>query len=99
MSNPYGVMPARYGLDNVLRRVGDEYRQLRWASRAGHGGVLTGRRGALMGESCIVGGLVSKLLIDQQIGPDPDTGDMHPGTNHLDGGLAVGQVQDRPWRA
>lgn len=31
--------------------------------------------GALMGELCIVGGLVPNLLIDQQIGPDPGTGD------------------------
>jgi hypothetical protein len=39
-----------------------------------------------MGDLCIVGGLVPSLLIDQQAGPDPDTGDGHPGTNDLDVG-------------
>jgi hypothetical protein len=50
--------------------------------------------GALMDELCIVGGLVPNLLIDQQSGPDPDTGDLHPGTNDLDVGLAVGLLND-----
>lgn len=53
--------------------------------------------GALMDELCIVGGLVPNLLIDQQIGPDPDTGDMHPGTNDLDIGLAVGLLNDEQY--
>jgi hypothetical protein len=53
--------------------------------------------GALMGELCIVGGLIPSLLIDQQIGPDPDTGDMHPGTNDLDIGLAVGLLNDEQY--
>jgi predicted nucleotidyltransferase len=50
-----------------------------------------------MGELCIVGGLVPILLIDQQIGPDPDTGDMHPGTNDLDVGLAIGLLNDKQY--
>lgn len=53
--------------------------------------------GALMGELCIVGGLVPSLLIDQQIGPDPDTDDMHPGTNDLDVGLAIGLLNDEQY--
>jgi hypothetical protein len=53
--------------------------------------------GALMGELCIVGGLVPNLLIDRQIGPDPDTGDVHPGTNDLDIGLAVGLLNDEQY--
>jgi hypothetical protein len=53
--------------------------------------------GALMGELCIVGGLVPHLLIDQKIGPDPDTGDMHPGTNDLDVGLAIGLLNDKQY--
>lgn len=50
-----------------------------------------------MGELCIVGGLVPSLLIDQQVGPDPDTGDMHPGTNDLDVGLAIGLLDDEQY--
>jgi len=50
-----------------------------------------------MDELCVVGGLVPDLLIDQQIGPDPDTGDMHPGTNDLDVGLAVGLLNDEQY--
>ncbi len=50
--------------------------------------------GALMDDLCVVGGLVPSLLIDQQIGPDPVTGDLHPGTNDLDVGLAVGLLND-----
>lgn len=46
--------------------------------------------GALMDDLCIVGGLVPSLLIDHQIGPDPGTGELHPGTNDLDVGLAIG---------
>lgn len=53
--------------------------------------------GALMGDLCVVGGLVPSLLIDQQIGPDPDTGDTHPGTNDLDVGLAVGLLNDEQY--
>jgi predicted nucleotidyltransferase len=53
--------------------------------------------GALIGELCVVGGLVPSLLIDQRIGPDPDTGDMHPGTNDLDVGLAIGLLNDKQY--
>lgn len=53
--------------------------------------------GALMDDLCIVGGLVPNLLIDQQIGPDPDTGDMHPGTNDLDVGLAIGLLDEEQY--
>ncbi len=50
--------------------------------------------GALMDDLCIVGGLVPSLLIDLQVGPDPDTGDLHPGTNDLDVGLAIGLLDE-----
>jgi len=53
--------------------------------------------GALMGELCIVGGLVPSLLIDQQITPDLVTDDMHPGTNDLDIGLAIGLLDDEQY--
>lgn len=53
--------------------------------------------GALMTELCIVGGLVPALLIDQQAGPDPDTGSLHAGTNDLDIGLAVGLLNDEQY--
>lgn len=53
--------------------------------------------GTLMDDLCIVGGLVPSLLIDQQLGPDPDTGDLHPGTNDLDVGLAIGLLDDEQY--
>lgn len=53
--------------------------------------------GALMDDLCIVGGLVPNLLIDQQTGPDPDTGDLHPGTNDLDVGLAIGLLDEEQY--
>jgi hypothetical protein len=53
--------------------------------------------GALMDQICIVGGLVPSLLIDHQIGPDPDTGDLHSGTNDLDLGLAIGLLDDEQY--
>ena len=53
--------------------------------------------GALMDDLCVVGGLVPSLLIDQRIGPDPVTGDAHPGTNDLDVGLAVGLLNDEQY--
>lgn len=53
--------------------------------------------GALMDDLCVVGGLVPSLLIDRQIGPDPATGDTHPGTNDLDVGLAVGLLNDEQY--
>ena len=59
--------------------------------------TVTVTLGALMNELCIVGGLVPSLLIDQQIGPDPDTGDVHPGTNDLDVGLAVALLNDEQY--
>jgi hypothetical protein len=45
--------------------------------------------GAFMDRLCIVGGLVPSLLIDHEVGPDPETGDGHPGTNDLDVALSV----------
>ena len=53
--------------------------------------------GALMDDLCIVGGLVPSLLNDQQIGPDPETGDSHPGTNDLDVGLAISLLNQRQY--
>lgn len=53
--------------------------------------------GALMDDLCIVGGLVPSLLIDRQFGPDPETGDLHSGTNDLDVGLAVVLLDDRQY--
>jgi len=45
--------------------------------------------GALMDRLCIVGGLAPTLLIDRQVGIDPDGDAGHAGTNDLDIGLAV----------
>lgn len=53
--------------------------------------------GAMMGELCVVGGLVPSLLIDQQISPAQDTDDLHPGTNDLDVGLAIGLLDDEQY--
>jgi len=53
--------------------------------------------GAMMDQLCIVGGLVPSLLIDHQLGPDPDTGDLHSGTNDLDVGLATGVLDDQQY--
>ena len=53
--------------------------------------------GALMDDLCIAGGLVPSLLIDQQVGPDPETGDLHPGTNDLDVGLAIGLLDEEQY--
>jgi hypothetical protein len=53
--------------------------------------------GTLMEDLCIVGGMVPSLLIDHQIGPDPETGDLHPGTNDLDVGLAIGLLNDEQY--
>jgi hypothetical protein len=53
--------------------------------------------GSLMDQLCIVGGLVPGLLIDHQVGPDPDTGDLHSGTNDLDVGLAIGLLDDEQY--
>jgi hypothetical protein len=53
--------------------------------------------GALMDDLCIVGGLVPSLLIDEQVGPDPDTGNLHPGTNDLDVGLAMALLNDEQY--
>jgi Nucleotidyl transferase AbiEii toxin, Type IV TA system len=51
--------------------------------------------GALMEHLCIVGGLVPSLIIDRQLGPDPDSGQGHPGTNDLDVGLAIALLDDQ----
>jgi hypothetical protein len=50
--------------------------------------------GALMDRICIVGGLVPSLLIDRDLGPDPETDAGHPGTSDLDVGLAVALLDD-----
>jgi predicted nucleotidyltransferase len=51
--------------------------------------------GALMDRLCIVGGLVPSLIIDREIGPDPETGAEHSGTNDLDVGLAIALLDDQ----
>lgn len=53
--------------------------------------------GALLDRLCIVGGLVPSLLIDHQIGTDPETGESHSGTNDLDIGLAVALLDDQQY--
>jgi predicted nucleotidyltransferase len=53
--------------------------------------------GALMDRLCIVGGLVPSLIIDRQIGPDPETGAEHSGTNDLDVGLAIALLDDQQY--
>lgn len=53
--------------------------------------------GALMDRLCIVGGLVPTLLIDRDLGPDADTGEIHAGTNDLDVGLAIALLDDREY--
>ncbi|MDQ3630054.1 MAG: nucleotidyl transferase AbiEii/AbiGii toxin family protein [Actinomycetota bacterium] len=50
--------------------------------------------GAYLDDLCIVGGLVPSLLIDRQLGPDPEADAWHPGTNDLDIGLAVALLHD-----
>lgn len=54
--------------------------------------------GAYMDRLCIVGGLAPFLLIDNEIGPDPETGDTHPGTNDLDVGLEIALLDDEQYR-
>ncbi|MDQ3725982.1 MAG: hypothetical protein M3335_08900 [Actinomycetota bacterium] len=53
--------------------------------------------GALMDRICIVGGLVPSLLIDHEVGPDPETEAGHPGTNDLDVGLAIALLDDEQY--
>jgi len=53
--------------------------------------------GALMDRICIVGGLVPSLLIDQEVGPDPETEAGHPGTNDLDVALAIALLHDEQY--
>jgi hypothetical protein len=53
--------------------------------------------GALMDQICIVGGIVPSLLIDHEVGPDPETEAGHPGTNDLDVGLAIGLLDDEQY--
>lgn len=50
--------------------------------------------GAHLDRLCIVGGLVPNLLIDEQHGPDPDTGVGHPGTGDLDVALQIALLDD-----
>jgi hypothetical protein len=50
--------------------------------------------GALMDDLCIVGGLVPSLIIDRRVGPDPDSGEGHLGTNDLDVGLAIALLDE-----
>jgi hypothetical protein len=51
--------------------------------------------GAQLERLCIVGGLVPNLLIDEQVGPDPDTEAGHPGTIDLDVALQVALLDDQ----
>jgi hypothetical protein len=53
--------------------------------------------GALMDQICIVGGLVPTLLIDHEIGPDPETEAGHPGTNDLDVALAIALLDEEQY--
>ena len=53
--------------------------------------------GALMDRICIVGGLVPSLLIDHEVGPDPETEAGHPGTNDLDVALAIALLDDEQY--
>jgi hypothetical protein len=53
--------------------------------------------GALMNQICIVGGLVPSLLIDHEVGFDPEAEAGHPGTNDLDVGLAVALLADEQY--
>jgi len=53
--------------------------------------------GAFMDRLCIVGGLVPSLLIDREIGPDPESGAGHPGTNDLDVGLEIALLDDEQY--
>ena len=53
--------------------------------------------GAFMDRLCIVGGLVPSLLIDREIGPEPETGAGHPGTNDLDVGLEIALLDDEQY--
>ncbi len=53
--------------------------------------------GALMDRLCIVGGLVPSLLIDRELGPEPETGAGHPGTTDLDVGLAIALLDDEQY--
>ncbi len=53
--------------------------------------------GGLMDQICIVGGLVPTLLIDHEVGPDPETEAGHPGTSDLDVGLAIALLEDEKY--
>jgi len=53
--------------------------------------------GAFMDRLCIVGGLVPSLLIDREIGLDPESGAGHPGTNDLDVGLEIALLDDEQY--
>jgi hypothetical protein len=53
--------------------------------------------GAFMDRLCIVGGLVPSLLIDREIGPDPESGAGHPGTNDLDVGLEIALLDNEQY--
>jgi len=53
--------------------------------------------GAMMDRICIVGGLVPSLLIDLQVGTDPETEANHPGTNDLDVALAITLLDDEEY--
>lgn len=50
--------------------------------------------GAYLNDVCIVGGLVPALLIDAAAVRPDDAEDLHPGTNDLDIGLALGLLDD-----
>ena len=55
--------------------------------------------GAFMDHLCIVGGLVPGLLIDRELGPDPETGEFHAGTTDLDVGLSIVLLDDHQYTA
>jgi len=53
--------------------------------------------GAQLDRLCIVGGLVPNLLIDERCGPDPQTGDVHPGTSDLDVAMQIALLDNKAY--
>lgn len=51
--------------------------------------------GAHLDRLCIVGGLVPSLLIDERLGPDPETDTNHAGTSDLDVAMTVALLDDQ----
>ncbi|MBF6618960.1 MAG: nucleotidyl transferase AbiEii/AbiGii toxin family protein [Patulibacter sp.] len=50
--------------------------------------------GGHLGQMCVVGGLTPTLLIDERLGPDPETDAGHAGTNDLDVAMTVALLDD-----